>query len=445
MMGNYLFFLIIVLINGFLYNLINNKEKIPIYMDEEFHLNQTLNYYFDNYNYWNSKLTTFPGTFFSAAAFLKFVYFFKKKYEEYDYIKYSRLFNILISSLSILLLGLYKSNSKKFLISISLLPINFFYNFLFYTDSFSSLSLIYFFYVILNKSNNLLVLCTIFITILARQNNIIWVNLIPLSELIDNLLDKNIDLKKIIALPFQLINKYYPIVIADILFICFLILNNFSVVLGDKSHHSLCCHLAHINHFLFFTLLFYPSLNLKLFKFHKIIKSGKQLFKVLFSFIILCIILFIFNKFSITHDFLLSDNRHFTFYYFRKIYFNLKLRYALIIYTSLIYSIFITENIEFLLNGKIIAYLICLFMTLVPTPLVEMRYYIPCFIIFLIIINSQINLMNDKEKIENFSNSFLNWLNILEYIFINCGIIFIFIYKPFKNEYFNGEQSRFMF
>lgn len=84
-------------------------------------------------------------------------------------------------------------------------------------------------------------------------------------------------------------------------------------------------------------------------------------------------------------------------------------------------------------------------MTLVPTPLVEMRYYIPCFIIFLIIINSQINLMNDKGKIENFSNSFFNWLNILEYIFINCGIIFIFIYKPFKNEYFNGEQSRFMF
>ena len=76
MMGNYLFFLIIVLINGFLYNLINNKEKIPIYMDEEFHLNQTLNYYFDNYNYWNSKLTTFPGTFFFSCSFFKICLFF---------------------------------------------------------------------------------------------------------------------------------------------------------------------------------------------------------------------------------------------------------------------------------------------------------------------------------------------------------------------------------
>ena len=448
-MGNYLFFSFVFLIYGFLFYIINNKVKIPVYMDEEFHLIQTINYYNDKYNYWNNKLTTFPGTFITASSFLKLIHFFKgKKFEDYDYIKYCRLFNILISSLSILLLGLFKSSSNKFLITITLLPINCFYNFLFYTDSFSTISLIYFFYVILNNKNKFLILSTIIISVLARQNNIIWINLIPLSELIQNILfDNNINFQKIILLPLQLIKKYFFIVIVDILFICFLILNNFSVVLGDKSHHKICCHLAQINHFLFFSLLFFPSINLKILKIHRSIKlkSAKELFQIIFFFIILSIILFIFNKFSITHDFLLSDNRHYTFYYFRKIYSNLKLRHALIFYTSLIYSIFIVENLQYLLNGKILAYLICLFMTLVPTPLIEMRYYIPCFIIFLILLNEQSCLINDNKKIEILTNPFFNWLNILEYIFINCIVIYIFIYKPFKNEYFNGEMSRFMF
>ena len=446
-MGNYLFFSFVFLIYGFLFYIINNKVKIPVYMDEEFHLIQTINYYNDKYNYWNNKLTTFPGTFIIASSFLKLINFFKgKKFEYFDYIKYSRLFNILISSLSVLLLGLFKSSSNKFLITITLLPINFFYNFLFYTDSFSTISLIYFFYVILNNKNKFLILCTIIISVLARQNNIIWINLIPLSDLIQNILfDNNINLQKIIFLPFQLIKKYFYIVIIDILFVCFLIINNFSVVLGDKSHHKLCFHLAQINHFLFFSLLFFPSINLKILKINRSIKSAKQLFKILFLFIILSIILFIFNKFSITHDFLLSDNRHYTFYYFRKIYSNLRLRYALILYTSLIYSIFIIENSQYLLNGKILAYLICLLMTLVPTPLIEMRYYIPCFIIILILINEQSFLINDNEKREYLTNPFFNWLNILEYIIINCIVIYIFIFKPFKNEYFNGEMSRFMF
>ena len=446
-MGNYFFFSFLFLIYGFLFYIINNKEKIPVYMDEEFHLNQTINYYNDKYNYWNNKLTTFPGTFITASSFLKLVNFFKgKNFEDFDYIKYCRLFNLLISSLSALLIGLYNSSSNKFLITITLLPINCFYNFLFYTDSFSTISLIYFFYVILNNKNKFLVLCTIIISVLARQNNIIWINLFPLSDLIQDILfDNNINFQKIILLPFQLIKKYFFIVIVDILFICFLFVNNFSVVLGDKSHHKLCCHLAQINHFLFFSLLFFPSMNLKILKIHRSIKSAKTLFQILFIFIILSIILFIFNKFSIIHDFLLSDNRHYTFYYFRKIYSNLRMRYALILYTSLIYSIFIVENLQYLLNGKILAYLICLFMTLIPTPLIEMRYYIPCFIIFLILINEQSFLINDNEKREYLTNPFFNWLNILEYIIINSIVIYIFIYKPFKNEYFNGEMSRFMF
>ena len=53
-----------ILISSIIFSLYNNVEKIPIYMDEKFHLAQTLSYYNNKFKEWNNKLTTFPGTFF---------------------------------------------------------------------------------------------------------------------------------------------------------------------------------------------------------------------------------------------------------------------------------------------------------------------------------------------------------------------------------------------
>ena len=51
----------------YIYEIKNEFEDIPIYMDEKFHLNQTISYYNNNYYLWDNKLTTFPGTFFIGS------------------------------------------------------------------------------------------------------------------------------------------------------------------------------------------------------------------------------------------------------------------------------------------------------------------------------------------------------------------------------------------
>ena len=149
----YTLLLSFVLVSSILFNLYNNIEKIKMYMDEEFHLDQTLSYYNNQFKYWNNKLTTFPGTFLLSSVFLKLFYFFQIPINENNSIKIVRIFTIIISILSFIILGLFrKKNAEQSLIYklqllIGFFQINFFYNYLFFSKSFSIFSLILFFYL----------------------------------------------------------------------------------------------------------------------------------------------------------------------------------------------------------------------------------------------------------------------------------------------------------
>ena len=85
----------IILVSSILFSLYNKTENIPIYMDEQFHLNQTLSYYKNEFNSWNNKLTTFPGTFFVVSMLFKLLNFFNIQITEKNAIKTARLFIII--------------------------------------------------------------------------------------------------------------------------------------------------------------------------------------------------------------------------------------------------------------------------------------------------------------------------------------------------------------
>jgi alpha-1,2-glucosyltransferase len=279
--------------------------------------------------------------------------------------------------------------------------------------------------------------------IAIRQNNIIWVNFFALRDvinLIGNLYNNYSGLKKSINNIFSTILENFDILIIDLLFIGFFIKNNFSVVLGDKSHHEMVFHLAQINHLLIFSLIFFPTLNYKSFrKVNKILNNKKKTARFLLIFCIFVIIVFQLNKFSYIHDFILSDNRHYIFYYFKKIYLKDNLRHALLIYLSLTYSIIINDNLKLLKDTKIISLIICSFLTLVPSKLVELRYFTPCYIIFIILINY------NKENFDDLHQYIFSWSNITGHFIINSITIYIFLFKPFENKFMNNEISRFMY
>jgi alpha-1,2-glucosyltransferase len=439
-----------ILFSSILYSLYNKIENIPIYMDEIFHLDQTISYYNNKFKSWNNKLTTFPGTFFIASMFFKLINLFKIEINENNSIKIARLFIVIISIFSFILLSFFKKKNNieqdlkyKLQLIICLFPINFFYNFLYYTDALSIFSLILFFYVNLYANKNYLfrflsgILC-----ILIRQNNIIWVNFFSLKDVIDliqNLFGGYGGLKNLFKNIFSTLIENIDILIIDLLFIEFLIQNDFSVVLGDKSHHSMVVHLAQINHLLIFSLIFFPILNYKALRMNKIINTKKKAIRFFLIFCILTFIIFQLNRFSYIHDFILSDNRHYIFYYFKKIYLKDNLRYALLIYISFTYSIIINDNFKLLKDNRIISLIICSFLSLVPTKLVELRYFTPCYIIFIILVNY------NKENMDDLHQYIFSWFNIIGHFVINCITIYIFLFKPFENKFMQNEISRFMY
>ena len=440
-----------ILVSSILFSFYNNVEKIPIYMDEKFHLQQTLSYYNNQFYSWNDKLTTFPGTFFFGSIFLKIFHFFHFEINENNSIKIARLFIAIISILSFIFLSFFKKKNGieqdlkfKFQLIICLFPINFFYNFLYYTDAFSIFSLIIFFYLNLytNKIYILRFLSGI-LCISIRQNNIIWVNFFALKEvinLIGNIFNNYSGLKKLLNNIFSTIIEFIDILIIDILFIIFLIKNNLSVVLGDKANHKMVFHLAQINHILIFSLIFFPMLNYKTLRnFNKILNSKKKTARFLLIFCIIICVVFQLNKFSYIHDFILSDNRHYIFYYFKKIYLKDNIRHGLLIYLSFTYSIIINDNLKLLKDTKIISLLICSFLSLIPSKLVELRYFTPIYIIFIILINY------NKENFDDLHQYIFNWFNILAHFAINSITIYIFLFKPFENKFMENEISRFMY
>jgi len=435
-----------ILFASILYNIYNNLEKIPKYMDEEFHLEQTISYFKNKFNYWNDKLTTFPGTFLLSSVFLKIFSLFNIKINENNAIKILRLFTVIIGITSFFLLGLFKKKLNvdqslllKFQLLAGFFPINYFFNFLFYTETFSNLSLIIYFYLNLYASKSyILRFLSAILCISIRQNNIIWINLFSLNDVI--LLIQNFFIKKTVNNIFAIIIKNIDILIIDILFIIFIIHNDFSVVLGDKSHHNIVFHLAQMNHLLIFSLIFFPAINLKVIRnANKIFNTRKKVVRFILIFFIILFIVLVFNRFSYTHDFILADNRHYIFYYFKKIYLKDNLRYALLIYVSFIFSIIINDNIKLLQENRIISLYICSFLCLIPAKLVEIRYFAPCYLIFIILVNY------NKEGFLDLHNYVFHWLNIIWHAIINGITFYIFLFKPFQNKFMNNEISRFMY
>ena len=439
-----------VLISAILFNIFNNIEKIEKYMDEEFHLDQTLSYYNNKYKYWNNKLTTFPGTFLISSIFLKLFYLLQIPINNNNSITIVRLFTLIISTLSFILLGLFrkKNNPDYSIINnlrllVGFFPINFFYNFLYYTETFSIFSLILFFYLNLYTSKNyILRFLSGILCVLIRQNNIIWVNLLLLSDSISLLQNffNNKSLKKLLEYITSTIIKNIDILIIDLLFIIFFIYNNFSIVLGDKSHHNIVFHLAQMNHLLIFSILFFPVFNLKVLRnLNKLLKSKKKAARFILIFIVILSFVLICNSFSYVHDFILSDNRHYIFYYFKKIYLKDNLRYALLIYISLSYSIIINDNLLLLKDNKIISWFICSLLCLIPAKLVEIRYFLPSYVIFIILINY------NKDGFEDLYQNIFHWFNLMVHLIINIISIYIFAFRAFENKFMNNEISRFMY
>lgn len=265
------------------------------------------------------------------------------------------------------------------------LPPLYFFGFLYYTDVWSVVTILAALAAMEHRQHVLASLLG-FVSLWFRQTNIVWVAFVMGAALVK-------DMQRLARVPshitpplLRLAQSWatYPAlgrtaVIYLPTFVCFgafMVWNHGTIVLGDQSHHQASLHLSHVNYFFAFALFFGAPVLVS----HAYTRVSSRL--VMLSIALGALSTLAVRYGTVVHPFLLADNRHYTFYVWRRIINRTSWsRYALVsIYTSsalLWYKALSVKQCTLWILGWCMA--TCL--TLIPSPLMEPRYYLVPYMI----------------------------------------------------------------
>uniref|UniRef100_A0A0A9EIG5 Dol-P-Glc:Glc(2)Man(9)GlcNAc(2)-PP-Dol alpha-1,2-glucosyltransferase n=1 Tax=Arundo donax TaxID=35708 RepID=A0A0A9EIG5_ARUDO len=224
---------------------------------------------------------------------------------------------------------------------------------------------------------------------------------------------------------------FIPFAVVMVAFIAFIIWNG-GIVLGAKEAHVVS---PHFTQFLYFGLVsaaallpwhFTPSQVLDLFLWFrkkKTCRSMEVLMALGLSFTAV-------HLFSIAHPYLLADNRHYTFYIWRKvIQVNWMMKYILVPFY--VYSWFSIINMLGKTQTRVwmLSFVLSVALVLVPAPLVEFRYYTIPFVI--LVLHTPVIGNGKLLALGSF------------YVAADLFTLAMFLFRPFHWEHEPGTQ-RFM-
>ncbi|XP_057971407.1 dol-P-Glc:Glc(2)Man(9)GlcNAc(2)-PP-Dol alpha-1,2-glucosyltransferase isoform X2 [Malania oleifera] len=229
-------------------------------------------------------------------------------------------------------------------------------------------------------------------------------------------------------LKYELLVSFCPFFVVLVAFAAFILLNG-SVVLGAKEAHAVSPHLAQI---LYFSLVSAISMAPLHFTFSQAVNLFQLMWKnrpycFLIGFLALTAGFLSVHFFSLAHPYLLADNRHYTFYLWRRIIgLHWSMKYILV--PLYIYSWLSIFSILGRVQKKtgVLAYFLASAAVLVPAPLIEFRYYTIPF--YFLMLHSPIY-------------DYRSWLlaGIL-YIAINVFTMMMFLFRPFHWNHEPGIQ-----
>lgn len=135
------------------------------------------------------------------------------------------------------------------------------------------------------------------------------------------------------------------------------------------------------------------------------------------------------HYYTYTHLYLISDNRHFTFYIFKKWFLRHPFYRYFTVPAYLLSIAFMVTSIRHVRPLTILALVISTFIVLVPVHLVEFRYFIIPYAIW------RLNVKIGKSFV---------FIEILLHLIVNFVTIYLFLYKPFKWPNEPESLQRFM-
>lgn len=463
---------ILYLVLHYITNSINNAIREP-YMDEIFHVPQAQRYCEGNFTHYDPKLTTPPGLYLLTYAriWLRDIVLLRRSNLICDTIDLRRtnhsvaIFNFIILVLIQLTSGdrgvnltrkyglrqrisqTFEQSTKYDLakilltaITILLLPPLFFFNSLYYTDAGSVLFtlLVYLAHLI---NHHLLAATFGVVAISFRQTNIVWVFYVACLTIFQTI-DEHKQMQQVEEssrqqsisykstrersghcnytnmgrkLIFQLIKCCLPYAIVGTLFILFVVFNK-GIVLGDKDAHQPKLHLAQLLYFLGFSSIFGTTwiFHMRILRRFLYFTIRSPLTAVLVSALIIYLISF--GRYA--HPYLLADNRHVTFYIWRRILdrHNSYVPYVLTpIY--LVSSFSIWHHLRFKGGKRLLLFIFCTMLVTIPNGLLEPRYFIIPYILLRL------------QAETSFEGTILE---LIQQLAINTSMHYLFLHKTFQ-------------
>lgn len=423
-----------------LLSLVNEQVSEP-YMDEYFHHRQTIRYCSGRWDIYDSKITTPPGLYLvTTAVFRALMWFGVTEYVCWDI--YSQravvLFHgvLLVWICAKVMLHLNPTvNSDTRLLwasEIATFPLVLFYSLLFYTDVPAAFYIIAAYYMmLLNYPLMSSVLATI--AVLLRQTNIVWAAMIvvlDMENLVLGVLKRRrrsrgkISVSTLISWALHnkttILKKYCGYILLAVMFLSTFVWNDFQLTFGDHEHHTPALHFAQIVYCgaaVFCGILFHaldPHLITRL--------TGSWVYQTC-AISLLGILLCAYG--AIAHPFLLADNRHLTFYVWRK-----ALRFVGV--RTLLGATFgpILMVLQVMVKGSSIRLgLIALTAsaTLLPAPLLEPRYF---FVPYLF---TRLHIRRGQQM--------RSLANVITFLIVDFLLLGIFLHHPF---YQGSVQQRIM-
>ncbi|XP_064472068.1 putative Dol-P-Glc:Glc(2)Man(9)GlcNAc(2)-PP-Dol alpha-1,2-glucosyltransferase [Ornithodoros turicata] len=441
-----LVFFIVATVTSVLHVIVNKVQETA-YMDEEFHIPQAQAYCEHNFTHWDSKITTPPGLYLTSLA-LNGVrnIFTSSNLCTAEGLRFTNVFltvlNLWLSSLISIKLAYVYATVKvrvKLICSsavLTTLPVLYFFAFLYYTDpgTVFFLQLMYLYHLY-----EWYWLASAFgaASVMFRQTSIVWVAMLAgcrLLEIVEKECFQDVKpcevIKAVVTKWIVTIKKIFRdcfgYMVVGVLFLSFIFYNG-SIVLGDKSAHQACFHLAQLGYFLLFTLVHASPYLLHPSAVKDFCKSVVQ--HIWFYVLLAALSIAGVQKLSYVHPYLLADNRHFTFYLWRRF-----LGRGTALRCSLVpFYIYAGYAILWQLRHKStswrVLYCFAVLASTVPQKLLEFRYFIVPYLFF------RLNIRCPSYK------QLLLELGI--YTVINVAAFYLFLGRTFYWEDVSSPQ-RFM-
>lgn len=405
--------------------------KLP-YIDEIFHLRQGAVYCAHKFSQWDDKITTPPGLYVLGTLYYHVLRAFKVP----DACGATALRSLnLLGGIVVLPLVLSMVQTNNFWkVNVVSLPLLYTYYFLFYTDVWSTVLVVASVVVVIKYPtkrgslySNLIGFCSLWF----RQTNIVWLGFAAVM-LIDSRRKRAssfaLDIKQFVLQACSDWNLLVPYGVNAAVFVAAVKYNG-GITFGDKENHQMSIHLAQV----LYCSAFLAFFTLPLWLSYKTIKLYSE-FAFTNNFglnsagtaLLYWIIHMVIKNFTIVHPFLLADNRHYTFYLYRKILSRPHAEYVLVpVYHFCCWLILflLKDSHKSSLSMKttgIAAFVGATVITLVPSPLFEPRYYIVPLVLFRIFI---------RPKSDNVTQNHL--YEFLWLLFVNSIVFTVFFTYEF--------------